>query len=158
MSNSAVREAADAEVLSVVGDRIRILADGRMTGGRCVLFENISPPGGGPPLHRHTHDDEFFFVLEGTMKFRIDGRDTVVSAGASVAAPRGTVHAFANIGSSPSRMIVMCSPAGLEGPFREVDQLTREGRANLDAIVAAFRRFDLEIMGPPLLPQNPPAA
>lgn len=150
MLANVIRQPGEGECLSVVGETIRILVDSMMTGGKSVVFENTSPVGNGPPLHRHGRDDEFFFVIKGTMKFMVDGHETVVSEGGAVFAPRGSVHAFVNIGSAPSRMLTVCYPGGLEVPFREVDQLTREGKATMEGIIAAFKKFDLEIMGPPL--------
>ena len=44
---------ADGERLSLVGESVRVLADAKATGGRCFIFEETTPPGGGPPLHRH---------------------------------------------------------------------------------------------------------
>jgi hypothetical protein len=47
-------------------------------------------------------------------------------------------------------MIVTCSPGGIEEPFREAHRLGVEGKANAETVTAAFRKFDLEIMGPPI--------
>lgn len=138
------------EFLNVVGERIRILADSARTDGKCVIFENISEPGNGPPLHRHARDDELFFVIEGRVKFVIDGRESTAAPGGFVYAPRGSVHTFVNVGDSPSRMLITCCPGGLEQPFREVDRLFRQNNSTPDEIMAAFRRFDLEFLGPPL--------
>lgn len=139
-----------SEILSVVGDRIRILADSEATTGKFLVFEVVTQPGSGPPLHRHTHDDEFFYIAEGTVKFEIDGVTRIAGAGDSAFAPKGSVHAFVSAGDVPSRMIITCCPGGLERPFRECDALEREGRATPETIQAAFRKFDLEIVGPPL--------
>lgn len=116
------------------------------------MFELHTNPGVGPPLHRHGRDDESFFVVEGTVKFVVDGREFVLGAGGFALAPRGSVHAFVNVGASPSRMLVTCCPAGLEGPFRVADRLVREGRMTPEALAAAFREYDLEFLGPPLKP------
>lgn len=150
MSGAMVLGPGEGEVLSVVGERIRILADSARTRGACVVFENISPPGGGPPMHRHGRDDELFFVVEGTVRFSIDGHESVVGPGGSAYAPRGSVHTFVNAGSTPSRMVITCCPGGIEGPFRAVDKLERNGKATPDAVVAAFGAFDLAIVGAPL--------
>ncbi|MCO6437451.1 MAG: cupin domain-containing protein [Phycisphaerae bacterium] len=150
MSTPLVLSPDQGEILNVVGDRVRILADSSMTDGRCVVFENTTDPGNGPPLHRHGRDDEHFFVVEGTVKFAIDGREVVLTAGGSVFAPRGSVHTFMNAGTTPSRMIITCCPGGLEGPFREADRLAREGRVTPETLAEAFRKFDLEFVGPPL--------
>jgi mannose-6-phosphate isomerase-like protein (cupin superfamily) len=144
--------ATGGAALSVVGDSIRILADSASTGGACVIFEAVTPPAGGPPLHRHGRDDEHFCILEGKVKFSIDGKEIVLGPGGYAYAPRGSVHTFVNAGPTPSRMIITCTPGGLEAPFRACDCMVREGRQTMEAVVAAFREFDLEIMGPPLKP------
>lgn len=58
MFASVIHRPGEGERLSVVGESIRILMDSRMTGGKSVVFENTSPVGNGPPLHRHGRDDE----------------------------------------------------------------------------------------------------
>ncbi len=149
-AKAMIRQPGQGEFLSVVGETIRILADSAATGGKCVVFENISPAGSGPPLHRHGRDDEAFFVVEGTVKFSVNGTETVLNAGGFAFAPRGSVHTFLNVGPGPCRMIITCTPGGLEVPFRECDALARQGKVTPEAVTAAFKNFDLDIMGPPL--------
>ncbi len=55
----------EGERFEVIGGGVRILADGRATGGRCCMFEVPVRPGQGPPLHRHEHEDEYFVVVRG---------------------------------------------------------------------------------------------
>lgn len=141
---------AQGEYLNVVGDTVRILIDSEATQGRYLVFETVTSPGAGPPLHRHGHDDEFFYIVEGTMKFIVDGVTHIVGPGGTAFAPRGSVHTFVNAGAAPSRMVITCCPGGLERSFRECDALGREGRATPETIEAAFRKFDLEFVGPPL--------
>lgn len=152
MTATPAARPATGEVLSVVGEQIRILADGAMTGGKFLVFEESGPPGGGPPLHRHDRDDEFFTILEGTLKFVVEGVTRTVGPGETMFAPKGSVHTFVNVGAARHRMLVFCCPAGLEGPFRECDALEREGRLTPESVTAAFTKFDLHIVGPPLTP------
>lgn len=107
------------DALNVAGDSIRLLADAASTGGRLCIFEENVPPGGGPPLHRHEHDDEYFYVVEGRFRFVMDGKDFVAEPGAFVAAPRGSQHTFCNVGETRGRMLIVCTPAGLERCFRK---------------------------------------
>lgn len=149
-----VRRPDQCETLSIVGDTVRILADSASTGGACAIFEETGPYGGGPPLHRHTHDDEHFYILEGEFKFSVDGKESVVGPGGYIFAPRGSVHTFVNATPPPGigRLLVVCMPGGLEGPFRECDRLARQGAVSMEALVAAFRAFGVEFVGPPLKP------
>ena len=109
----------EGERLWIVGDTMTLKATGTTTGGNLVLLENLTAPGGGPPPHVHTHEDEFFFVLDGTFEIRI-GEDLLsLAAGGFAYVPRGTVHNFRNTAETPSRLLVGFTPAGMEGFFRD---------------------------------------
>ena len=136
---------------TIVGDRIRILADSESTGGQCAIFEAITAPGVGPPLHRHTHEDEYFSVQAGRVKFQIDGRTFIGEPGAFVLAPRGSSHTFVSVASEPSRMIISVTPGGLERPFLENAELfIRNAHASPTEIESIFNRHGIEFVGPPL--------
>jgi mannose-6-phosphate isomerase-like protein (cupin superfamily) len=149
MSNAKalVLQPGEGEVIRVVTDTVRVLADGSATGGRLLIFEEITEPGHGPPLHRHGVDDEYFFVTEGEFTFVIEGRRVVAPKGAFVVAPNGTRHTFTNSGITTGRMLIVTTPPGLEGPFRETAAM-RE--LTPDTLTAAFAKFNLSIEGPPL--------
>ena len=130
-----------------------MLIDGAASGGQCFQFEGSIPPGGGPPLHGHEREDEPFFVLEGTFKFAIDGREVVCGPGAFVCAPRGVPHTFRNVGGDTGRLHVTCTRAGLEEAFREIrDPEPRSGlpAPTPDDVAAALGRRGVTILGPPL--------
>src|SRR5262245_35352163 len=57
--------------------------------GRHFAFEATEPPGGGPPLHIHAAEDEYFLVLEGEITFYIGGRIITAKRGESAFVPRG---------------------------------------------------------------------
>jgi quercetin dioxygenase-like cupin family protein len=149
-SASYVLAPAEGQRLNVVGDEVRVLAEGTRTGERCFIFELRTQPGGGPPLHRHGVDDEYFFVIEGSYRFVIDGREVSASAGSFVHAARGSQHTFVNCGSTTGRMLIVTSPAGLEGPFRRVHDASAVGPPPIPTLVEIFAAFQLSIEGPPL--------
>lgn len=140
------------EMLNVVGDGVRMLADAQATGGKMVIFETHTQPGMGPPLHCHGIDDEYFYVLEGQVRFVVDGQETRLIAGSFAHAPKGSVHTFTNCGTGILRMLVICTPPGLEAPFRAVHAMGVEGQRNMHAVVEAFQKHSLSIHGPPLGP------
>lgn len=150
MARFSVCQAGEGVWLSVVGERVRILTDSAATGGRCVWFEEITQPGKGPPLHRHAQDEEYFCVVEGRVKFVVDGAEQVIDAGGFVSVPAGAVHAFANVGAVPSRMLIACFPGGIERAFREADRLGREGGLSPEKLAEVFARVGIEFVGPPL--------
>jgi quercetin dioxygenase-like cupin family protein len=111
--------AGDGERLWIVGDTMTFKATGESTGGSLVLIENLTAPGGGPPPHIHTNEDEFFSVLDGTFEIRIGDEVHALRPGGFAYVPRGTVHSFRNTAETPSRILVGFTPAGIEGFFRE---------------------------------------
>lgn len=117
-----------------------------------VVFETITQPGMGPPLHRHGIDDEYFFVLEGHVRFIVDGREFRLSAGGFAHAPKSSVHTFANCGTGILRMLVICTPPGLEVPFRAVHSMGPEGQKNMPAVIDAFAKHSITFQGPPIGP------
>lgn len=139
-------------MLNVVGDGVRMLADGVATGGKFAAFETITQPGMGPPLHRHSIDDEYFYVLEGHVRFIVDGKEMRLGVGSFAHAPMGSIHTFSNCGTGVLRMLVICTPPGLESPFREVHAMGPEGQKNMPAVIAAFQQHKVEFHGPPIGP------
>src|SRR2546427_1461400 len=97
---------ADGRTVAVVGDVYRFLATGEDTDGKYALFEAIVPPGGGPPPHVHSREEEGFYVLEGEITFTIDGKTVVATAGIFANMPVGTPHSFKNESSRPAKMLI----------------------------------------------------
>jgi quercetin dioxygenase-like cupin family protein len=144
--------AGDGERLWIVGDTMTLKATGESTGGRLVVLENLTAPGGGPPPHLHTREDEFFYVLDGSFEIRIGDDVHHLGPGGFAYVPRGTVHNFRNAADTPGRILVGFTPGGTEAFFREA------GRPALDdgpapaidddeasRTVAAARRHGLEL-------------
>jgi quercetin dioxygenase-like cupin family protein len=111
--------AGDGERTWIVADTMTLKATGESTGGSLVLLENLTAPGGGPPPHVHTREDEFFYVLDGSFEIRIGNELHAVGPGGFAFVPRGTVHNFRNTAETPSRVLVGFTPGGIEGFFRE---------------------------------------
>jgi quercetin dioxygenase-like cupin family protein len=111
--------AGEGERTWIVGDTMTFKATGESTGGSLVLLENVTAPGGGPPPHIHTREDEFFYVLDGAFEIRIGDELHRVGPGGFAFVPRGTVHNFRNTAETPSRILIGFTPGGIEGFFRE---------------------------------------
>src|SRR5687768_7091356 len=95
--------AGEGERIWIVGDTMTFKATGERTGGSLVLLENLTAPGGGPPPHVHTREDEFFYVLDGTFEIRIGDELHELGPGGFAFVPRGVVHNFRNAGDGRSR-------------------------------------------------------
>ena len=133
------------------GGVYRIVTTAAQTGGRIFAFEAIEPPGGGPPLHTHAGEDEYFLVLKGEMTFYIDGKTIVAKEGESAFVPRGAAHCFKNRSTREARALVLFTPGNIEGFFDY--GLPVNGAASSDEhLIQRLRelgpRYGLEFLGP----------
>src|ERR1041384_5670168 len=122
-----LRPPGKGRTVAVVGDVYRFLATGEDTNGKYTLWEAIVPPGGGPPPHVHSREEEGFYVLEGEITFTVNGERVVATAGTFANMPVGTPHSFKNESDKPARMLISVAPAGLEKMFFEVGVPLAEG-------------------------------
>lgn len=123
------------KVVEVFGEHATFVLTGEQTGGCYTAFLNVTPPGGGPPPHWHEFDDEWFYVLEGRVEFLRQGEWTEVPPGTSVFMPRGTVHAFRNVGDTPLKQLIHTAPSGFETFFtRCAAEFDREGGPDMATI------------------------
>ena len=68
----------------------------------------------GPPLHRHTAEDDAFYVLDGELVFAVDGEEVVATAGTFVLVPPGVEHSFENRTDNVARFVNVHAPAGFD--------------------------------------------
>jgi mannose-6-phosphate isomerase-like protein (cupin superfamily) len=118
----------------------------RETNGSLFVIEHKNLIKGGPPVHVHLHQDEWWYVLEGEVLFQVGDKRQSLRPGDSILGPRGVPHGFTLVSEKPGRMVIAFTPAGkMEQFFRDV---AVRGGPKLDADV--FRRYDMEMVGPPL--------
>ncbi len=132
---------------------VRFMIDGAEAGERFSLVEHpMSPRALAAPLHRHTREDEYSFVLEGRMGALLG--DDVVEAGPGdlVFKPRDQWHTFWNAGDEPCRILEIISPAGFERFFRELVGMGGVAQASPDALAELSGRYGLE-MQPETVPR-----
>src|SRR6516164_9742060 len=122
-----IRTPSEGRTIAVVGDVYRFLATGEDTNGKYALFEAFVSPGGGPPPHVHSREEEGFYVIEGEITFSIGDKRLVASAGMFANMPVGTPHSFKNESSKPAKMLISVAPAGLEQMFFEFGVPLQEG-------------------------------
>jgi mannose-6-phosphate isomerase-like protein (cupin superfamily) len=105
--------------LWVLGELLTRKVPSQRTGGAYSLFEVITQPGSGPPPHVQHREDEAFYVLEGEYEFLVDGNIVRAWAGSLVYVPKGALHAHANVGKVPGRMLTTHTPGDLYELFFE---------------------------------------
>ncbi|WP_263351845.1 cupin domain-containing protein [Acidicapsa acidisoli] len=118
----------------------------RETNGGMFIIEHVGLVKGGPPLHLHLHQEEWFYVMEGEVLFQIgDGRKQL-RAGDSVLGPRGVPHTFSSVGEKPGRMVIAFNPAGKMEDFLRATAIPNPPVQD----AAFFRRYEMELVGPPI--------
>jgi mannose-6-phosphate isomerase-like protein (cupin superfamily) len=125
---------------------VRWMIDGNETSKRFSLVEHpMSPRALAAPLHLHTQEDEYSFVLEGRMGALLG--DDVVEAGPGdlVFKPRNQWHTFWNAGDEPCRILEIIAPAGFEVFFQELDALGGALAADPAELAALNARYGLEM-------------
>jgi mannose-6-phosphate isomerase-like protein (cupin superfamily) len=86
-------------------------------GGPAFVVHDLAPRALGSPVHTHSHEDEWSFVLDGEVGVEIDGHTTVARTGDLVLKPRAVPHAFWNAGDAPARFLEVITPGGFEDYF-----------------------------------------
>lgn len=109
--------ADQGKVVRARGDLYLFKALAAQTEGHYSLFEARSVPGGGVPLHRHQHDEEGVFVLEGRYRFQLGDEQLELGPGDFLHVPRPTPHAFEAL--EPGRMLVIVAPGGFHERYLE---------------------------------------
>lgn len=148
---------------------VRFMVDGGSSGGGFSLVEHpMAARALAAPLHRHTREDEYSYVVEGRMGALLG--DDVLEAGPGdfVLKPRGEWHTFWNAGDEPCRILEIISPAGFERFFGELvdlggvtnvppqtfaDLCERYGlEMNPDSVPELLERFELRFPAEPVAP------
>jgi quercetin dioxygenase-like cupin family protein len=119
------------------------------TEGALAVFEQTGfTPMGGPPLHIHPYQDEFFYVLEGEYRFRSGDDINHLGPGDLIFLPRNIPHAFIQL-TENARVIVSYLPAGkMEGFFETTDSWTSP--PDEETVRKTFADHDMIVVGPPL--------
>lgn len=150
---STIRKPAEGRTVAVVGDVYRFLATSEDTNGKYALWEALVPPGGGPPPHVHSREEEGFYILEGEITFTMGDKRIVASAGTFANMPVGMPHSFKNESGKPAKMLISVAPAGVEKMFFEIGVPLPEGstaalpptKEEIDKLLAIAPNYGIEI-------------
>jgi mannose-6-phosphate isomerase-like protein (cupin superfamily) len=132
---------------------VRFMIDGDETARGFSLVEHpMSPRALAAPLHRHTREDEYSYVLEGRMGALLGDEYVEAGPGDLVFKPRDQWHTFWNAGDAACRILEIIAPAGFEGFFAELVDMGGVTQADPDALAALSARYGLE-MDPSSVPE-----
>ena len=140
------------EELLIMGGCFDLKVSGRDTGGDLCIYDTYRESKGGPALHRHHFQDEWFYVIRGEFIVQV-GDDTLnLHPGDSAFAPRKIPHAFAKVNDGDAQMLVLFQPAGsMEDFFKQMSKLGKEIPQNQESTLKQlWAEHGMEILGPPL--------
>ena len=119
------------------------------TDGELAVFEQTGlSPNGGPPLHIHPFQDEWFYVIDGEYIFQVGEEKFRLRSGDTIFLPRKVPHAFLQL-TEKGKMIVSYLPAGkMEAFFKATDRWLAP--PTKEEIARVFQEHDMIVVGPPL--------
>lgn len=131
-----------------VSRAIDFKVSGKDTASRWCSIDASWQGTGGPPLHLHHYQEEWFYVVEGDYVFQIGDEKFRVAAGDCVLAPRQVPHAFVHVRDERGKIVTVFQPAGeIERFFREYGKLRD---ASAEQAQRIYRAHGMELLGPPL--------
>ncbi len=125
---------------------VRFMIDGEEASGAFSLVEHpMSPRALAAPLHRHTREDEYSYVLEGRIGALLGDEAVVGNPGDLIFKPRNQWHTFWNAGDTPARILEIISPAGFERFFKELVDLGGVTSVEPQMLADLCGRYGLEM-------------
>jgi len=149
----------EGEALWAFDCLVTVKSSAETTGGAVAVIEHHAPRGAGSPLHVHSREDEWFYVIEGQLTLWVGGQTCVAPAGSFVFGPKGIPHTFV-VDSEEARFLLVTEPAGFEEFMRvagapaerlEIPPPATEP-PDVAALTAVAAEYGIEITGPPGIP------
>jgi quercetin dioxygenase-like cupin family protein len=133
------------ETIKIGGLTLEFLHSKDDTAGSLDLFKmTVQPNAKVPAAHYHESWDEAVYGLEGTLTFRVDGKDVALAPGQSVFIKRGVVHSFRNDTQQPAACLSVLTPALGAAYFREMAALlSASGPPDLAEVKDIMQRYGL---------------
>jgi len=140
------------EDLLVMGGRFNLLVSSQDSGGDLLIYDTSRRQRGGPALHRHDAQDEWFYVMRGEFVVRVGDDTMTLRPGDSAFAPRKIPHAFAMTSQGEGQMLILFQPAGsMEHFFHEMSRLGPAVPQNQETTLQKlWADHGMEVVGPPL--------
>src|SRR3954452_25549090 len=130
--------------LGSIGVRFMIGAEETHAGGFSLVEHPMPPRALAAPLHLHTREDEYSYVLEGRMGALLGVDVVYAEAGDLVHKPRDQWHTFWNPGDEPCRILEIIAPGGFENYFDELVDAFAAGLPEPEWLAALGARYGLE--------------
>ena len=123
-----------------------IRASAETTAGALTVFEEV-PPLLDTPVHVHSNEDELFYILDGEHIVERGDEEFRLGPGEAIFLPRGVPHSQRRVVAGEGHLLVVLTPAGFEGFFRDLAAADRDGRLGPEAYAAASEKFGITWLG-----------
>lgn len=125
---------------------VRFMIPGEDSAGGFALVEHpMRPRALAAPLHRHSREDEYSYVLFGRVGALLGDEVVYGGPGDLIYKPRGQWHTFWNAGDEDASLLEIISPAGFEKYFEELVELFADGKPDPARIGPVAQRYGLEL-------------
>ncbi|HKG39633.1 MAG TPA: cupin domain-containing protein [Conexibacter sp.] len=131
--------------LGSIGVRFMVDTAETHAGGFSLVEHPMPPRALAAPLHRHSREDEYSYVLEGRMGALLGDDVVYAEVGDLVHKPRDQWHTFWNAGDEPCRILEIIAPGGFERLFEELVDAGAAGPIEPDKLAPIAARFGLEL-------------
>jgi mannose-6-phosphate isomerase-like protein (cupin superfamily) len=139
------------EELLIMGGQFECKVSGKDTDGDLCIYDTLRQEKGGPALHLHHNQDEWFYIIKGEFIAKIGEELFHLKAGDSAFAPRKIAHAFAKISDEEGQMLILFQPAGsMEDYFQQVSKLGGSIQDQAHGSKDLMKTHGMEVVGPPL--------
>lgn len=151
-SRVGARKDRYGEELLIMGGRFDLKVSSRDTGGDLCIYDTVRDSKGGPALHLHHSQDEWFYVVRGSFLVRVGDETFAIGPGDSAFAPRKVPHAFAMTSDGEGQMLVLFQPAGsMEDFFKQMSKFGSGIPKNQETLLKQlWADHGMEVLGPPL--------
>lgn len=140
------------EHVTLGGEPIDCKVSGKDTDGAMCVFEFTG--GSCGPRHLHHDQDEWLYVIDGELDFRVGDKQFRLGTGESVFLPRKVAHAWSCLNGKPGKIVNVYQPAGkMEEFFRAVGKFSDppiHEALSLEEFHQFFNDYGMELLGPPL--------
>jgi len=149
VKNGDARFGVHYKMKGITSNILDIKISSEDTDGNLAIFEQTGlTPNGGPPLHIHPEQDEWFYVIDGEYLFQVGEERHELKSGDTIFLPRNVKHAFVQL-SETGKMIVSYLPAGkMESFFKVTNNWTRPPEKQ--QINQTFEEHGMTVVGPPI--------
>lgn len=137
--------------LLLMGGRFECKVSAKDTGGDLCIYDTFRDVKGGPALHVHHFQGEWFYVIQGEFLFRVGDDTFTLHPGDSAFGPRQVPHAFAMVSEGQGHMLIAWQPAGsMEDFFYQMSKMGKEIPASQEVFRKLWESHGMELVGPPL--------